>query len=195
VRRVGFGSGVQAPLRIEPQRMEVEKDVLESGGDETRNVLQEANRSAAVSDDASDFWPEPAGVSSAGSLACDGDGLAWESRNDQIHRSAPASSVEGEQVAPHRSVIQTVFAHVLDQNRGGLDIPFHVADRDSAWAGESDSEVESAIAGAERQDSGMCNHTQDPFARGSATIERSAATSSGAITSSTTVEPGSSYGP
>lgn len=154
VRRSGLASGVQTPLRIEPQRMEVEKDVLESRGNETRNVLQEASRRSAVSDDAGNLWPEPPWIFSACSLPGDRDRLTWEPRHDEIHASAPCCSVEGEHVAPDRSVIQSTLSHVFDQNRGGLYVPLHVADRDSIAAGDADSDVKSAVARTERQDSG-----------------------------------------
>lgn len=127
-----------------------------------RDILKENGLRPALIDDSGDVAPDPSFVVGSFSLSGAGEGLTGEAANDEIHSAAPRSSIEGGEVRPDRSLVKDSISHTRRQDRGGRDFPLHVADRASARHGESESEVEHSDASAERQDSGMCSHTQLP---------------------------------
>jgi hypothetical protein len=84
----------------------------------------------------------------AESPAGETDGLAWESRTDEIHRSTPRSAIEGANVIPDWSKVKGIVFHAGSEDRcreGGV---FDIADG-SDIGGESQSQVESADTGAQ----------------------------------------------
>lgn len=114
-----------------------------------RDVFEEHESRSALVDDPGDVGPDPSLVRFPESLAGGAERLAGESRSDDIHATTPASSVEGSEVRPDRSLIQPPRFHLADQQRGAECFPLHEADRASLWLGESQSEGESAVSGAE----------------------------------------------
>ena len=124
------------------------------GSSDACDVLQkDVSRTASVGnvedaeEQAGSFAVQP------GAAACKGQVLAREARNDAIHRSAPACSVEGEQVGPDRCRIHAAFFDARCQDCGGVCFPLDVTDGASldAQVGEpgSQSFSEHAHAGAD----------------------------------------------
>jgi hypothetical protein len=150
VRRPDLGRAVQTPLSMEPERGKISEDVSQPNANEPWDILKEYDGRAALLDDVTDEGPEPSLVGLRESLAGDADRLAGEARHDEIHCAAPSASIEGGEVAPHRSLIQPAVEHARDQNRDGLGFPLHVTDRSSSGPHVVDGEVEAAVAGAER---------------------------------------------
>lgn len=78
--------------------------------------------------------------------------LTRDSANDTIHKATPWAAVEGFGITPHRRFSQVTLAHRRDQMGDGECFPLHVQDWASAWDCQLDADVESASAGAERDD-------------------------------------------
>lgn len=97
-----------------------------SGTSDACDVLQnEPSRAASLCED---------GEEETGALAIEpgappGDGqvLAREARNDEIHASAPCCAIEGEQVRPDRCRIKGSRFHKAGKLRGCRGFPLHVA--------------------------------------------------------------------
>lgn len=118
------------------------------------HVLEEAPTWLALSDDSADARPEVPRVCCPEPLAGNGEGLAGIASNDAIHLAAPASSIEGVEVAPNRRVIQGTVRNTRSQDFAGSDFVFHEYDRLSASAQSvMHSEVETSCAGTEAKDS------------------------------------------
>lgn len=149
-------SAVTAPLRIEPHRGQVADDFLERlavvDGEESGDVLKEYDGGRTIVDRTTYLGPEPSFVSRSQTLTGHARALAREARNEEIHESTEASTVEGGEVRPDRSRIQPPFFHARCQNGGGCDFALHVADRASASNRPSESHVESSVAGAQGDD-------------------------------------------
>jgi hypothetical protein len=64
----------------------------------------------------------------ARTLARQTEVLAREARSNSVHSASPASSVEGGEVGPDRSVVQAAFFAPCCQDSGRVGFPFHVAD-------------------------------------------------------------------
>lgn len=148
VGRSDIGRSKTSPLRIEPKRGKVGKNVGEPKRNVACDVLEEGEGSAAVVQDASDFGPEVSLVLVSESLACDGEGLAGVSACDEIHAATPCSSVEGSQVRPDRSRIQGRVFHPSHEHGRGEGFPLDVANASRPFG---QAKVDSADAGAERQ--------------------------------------------
>lgn len=149
-----LGCAVHTPARIEPERGQRTQDLGESvaavDAEESRDILEKDSCWGHVSHDSGDVRPDPARVSHAAASAGDRGGLAGESRHHEIHRPAPSSAVEAEQVVPDRSRIQPPVRHARDQRGGGIGFPLDVSDGVVAVAeGDPAGEFESADAGAE----------------------------------------------
>lgn len=167
------GRGQSDPLRIPPEVGQFSQDAgggalvklafffVHNGGggsSDACDVLQKHAPRTAVGGDA-DHLVEQAGSGAvkAGAPAGDAEILAGESRNDAIHRSTPASSIEGGDVGPDRSVIQAPLLHARDQDCGGVGFPLNVADgamRD-AQVGEPGSQSFVKHADASEQADGV----------------------------------------
>jgi hypothetical protein len=52
--------------------------------------------------------------------------LARESRMEDIHHSSISSAREGANIVPDRRIVQTSLFHILCQDFGAIDFPFHV---------------------------------------------------------------------
>ena len=65
------------------------------------------------------------------------EGLAGESRSDEIHDSTPRFSVEGGKVAPNRSFSHGTVSHRLYQIRRSESLDFHCTD---------DSKIEASLS-------------------------------------------------
>lgn len=150
VRRANVGRSHKIPLRIEPERGKVGQHSIEPKAKVSGDVLEEDERSSALRDDARDLGPEVSLVSLAELLAGDAEGLAWVSRNDEIHRATPAFAVEGSEIVPDRSAIQPRFFHPGHEDGRGEGVPLEEANG-AAPAGQP--EVDSADACAETEGS------------------------------------------
>jgi hypothetical protein len=152
VRGARFFRAEYVPFTIEPEDDQRTKHPVEEGspisGKDAWDVLKKDVSRLHFTDDPGNVVPDESLVVHSSPLAGEADGLAWESRSDEIHRSTPRPAVEGANVVPDRSVIQ---AAVLDSRRDdscGELAPFDVADG-ADIGGKAQSEVESAHAGAQ----------------------------------------------
>jgi hypothetical protein len=152
VRGARFLRAEYVPFTIEPEDDQRGKDAIEESspisGKDAWDVLKKDVSRLHFTDDPGNVVPDESLVVHSSPLAGEADGLAWESRSDEIHRSTPRPAVEGANVVPDRSVIQ---AAVLDSRRDdscGELAPFDVADG-ADIGGKAQSEVESAHAGAQ----------------------------------------------
>jgi hypothetical protein len=106
------------------------------------HVLEEAPSGPDLFNNASDIWPEMAGVVGSELLSCHGKGLAGVAAHDAIHRAAPRVAVEGSEISPDRRVIQGTVRNTRAQDFAGRDFMLHEADDASAWPSHSDSAIE-----------------------------------------------------
>lgn len=120
------------------------------------DVLEGDESGLELSDESRDVGPEVSLVFVGSLLAGHGEGLARVAASDAIHDSSPRACVEGSEVAPDRSVIQSPFAHARDKVRGCEGFPFDVTDRARREACSSESvveaEVETSDPGADGED-------------------------------------------
>jgi hypothetical protein len=112
-----------------------------------RDVLEEDQSRICFGDDAGDVWPEVAGVSLGEALPGDGEGLTRESRRDEIHDSAPRSSIEGREIRPERRWIQPPRFHLSHQYRCAECFPLHVTDRTHSGLGKLEAEADASVPG------------------------------------------------
>ena len=119
----------------------------------TGDVLEEAPGGLALSNNASDIWPEVAFVVFAAAMAGETERLTGVAASDEIHDPTPRASVEGSQVTPDRCRSQATLLHLRRQSGDGERFPLHHADRASASEPRSSSssveaEVKAATSGA-----------------------------------------------
>lgn len=96
--------------------------------EQSGNVFEEDVSGSALADDAFDVGPEVPRVIVTATLSGLAEGLAREARSDDIHDATPRSAVEGMHVIPDRRAIQGAIFHARDQDRGGSEFMFNVAD-------------------------------------------------------------------
>jgi hypothetical protein len=87
--------GKHAPLDIRPAFGKVGKNSVEPKRKVPGDVLAEQVAGSTLAPDSEHVGPQVAFVEFACALACEAERLAWISRNDEIHRATPSSSVEG----------------------------------------------------------------------------------------------------
>lgn len=174
MRRSCLSSAEHAPLRIEPQRGQIPENDVKSAAGEGGHVLHEDDTWSHFANDSGVLKPKTGSSTffKSGSFACDADVLTRESSSDAIHDAAPRSAVEGDNIRPDRSVIQSAVLHTRRQYCGGIGFPLHETHRASASvisaspfcavsrAGEVDPEIETSGTGEERKHvEGRWSHT------------------------------------
>ncbi len=121
-------------------------------GKEGWDVLDEDQGGTHLTNEPHEMRPERAFVLVAASPSRDRVGLAGEACRDEVHRTAPAATIEGGEVVPDRCRVQIARFHKRDQARGGKGLPLH--DTDSAVPGaedETEAEFESGKPGTYSQ--------------------------------------------
>lgn len=120
------------------------------------DVLETDEARCELLDESRDVGPEVSLVFVGALLAGDAERLARVAASDAIHEASPWACIEGLEVAPDRSVIQSPFAHARDKVRGCEGFPFDVSDRARREACSSESvvqaEVETSDPGADGED-------------------------------------------
>jgi hypothetical protein len=138
------------PLRIEPEVGQGSENGAEAPvRSEAWDLLQEDDSRSHHANEVEEVVAQPSLVAASFALSGEAVGLAGESRSDDVHASTPRASVEGSQVRPDRSRSHGVRFHRCDQVRCGEGFPLHVQDWLNLEAGESQSEFEPSVAGAE----------------------------------------------
>lgn len=99
---------------------------LEEGSE--LHVLEEDGSGSHVGDDSGDDRPDVSVVGLALALSGEGEGLAREARNDEIHDSTPRATVEGSKVRPDWGIVESAITNGTHDTRGSESLPFHVAD-------------------------------------------------------------------
>jgi hypothetical protein len=127
VRGTNIGRGVQTPFRIEPEVGKIGEDVREPVLNKSGDVLQEHASRSHVTDDPSNGRPEPPVIVNSTALTCSGERLARESRSDEIHASTPRCAIEGCEIVPDRSAIQSLFFHPGHENGRRVGVPLNTS--------------------------------------------------------------------
>jgi hypothetical protein len=151
VRCANGGRREQTPFRIEPEVGKLGEDVRQPESNKLGDVLQEDEGRSHVSDDPGDVGPEPSLVIDTSTLPGLREGLAGEAGSDEIHASTPRSSVERDEVRPDRRLIQVRVVHPRHESGRCVGVPLNVSHGSGVDAGESQSELEPSVAGAEMQ--------------------------------------------
>jgi hypothetical protein len=107
--------------------------------------------------DASDVRPEVARVFFGELLARATERLARVAATEDIHEAAPRLAVEGFNVRPNRRFVEGAVFKTRSQDLRDSCLPFQVTNGSSSWESESQSEIDSAVAGTEGEhvDAGM----------------------------------------
>lgn len=126
VRRSDIGRAQHTPLRIEPERGKVGKDVGEPKRNVPGDVLEEPKRGAGFVEDSCDVRPQVSLVGVAESSSGDAEWLARVAACDEIHRATPRSSVEGSKVRPDRRAIQGLVFHPGHEDGRGESVPLDI---------------------------------------------------------------------
>lgn len=153
--RSNVGRAYKAPLRIEPEIGKVSENSVESQSKVACDILQEDEARSHLANDSQDLGPEVALVFLPEPTAGNREGLAWVTGSDDIHPATPRSAIEGSEIRVNRSGLNRPLFHASRQDFADRVLPLHETDRSSAGKRQSDSEVESADAGAQRKDAGM----------------------------------------
>lgn len=150
VRGTNGSRGVQTPFRIEPEVGKVGEDVRHPESNKLGDVLQQDESRSHVTDDPCDVRPEPSIIVNATLPTGRRERLAGEAGADEIHSATPRSTVEGDEVIPHRSLIQPRLAHPLHEDGRRVGVPLNVSHGSYPCHG-SQGEFEASVAGAEMQ--------------------------------------------
>jgi hypothetical protein len=110
---------------------------------ESRYVLSEEERSAALAEDPGDVAPDPAFISSAAALAGDGMRLARPSRKDAIHDAVEGSSIESHDIGKDFG-----FGEAELETARGFRVAFDGGDAAVAGEGDFDGKIKASYAGA-----------------------------------------------
>jgi len=119
------------------------------------DILQEDEARSHLANDSHDLGPEVALVLLPSPLPRNRERLARVSGSDDIHAATPRSAIKGSEIRVNRCVVKRPLVHASRQDFADRVLPLHETDRSSAWKRQSDSEIESSDAGAERKDAGM----------------------------------------
>jgi hypothetical protein len=155
MRGSNIGRPYKAPLRIEPEVGKLSENSVESQPKVPCDILQDDEAGSHFANDSSDLRPEVPLVLLTLPLPGNGERLARVSGSDDINAATPFFAVEGSQIRVNRRVLKRPFFHASLQDFADRVLPLHETDCSSAWNRQSDSEIESADAGAERKDAGM----------------------------------------
>ena len=136
------GRGKSEPFRVPPAVGQFSHDAggrafvespfgfVHSGGggsSDGADVLQNESLRVAIVGDVEDVEEQAASLPiKPGTLAGNADVLARESRNDEIHASAPRCAIEGEQVRPDRTRIKGSRFHKAGKLCGCRGLALHV---------------------------------------------------------------------
>jgi len=149
MRRADSVRAEHTPLRIEPHRGQVAKNVSESSRQETWDVLQRDDSRSHLANHAGDGGPEPTGIVLGSALPGVADWLAREARRDEIHNATPRLAIEGREIIPDRSAIHGRVLHPRHENGRGESVPLNETHATGPGDGELDSKLKSSDAGAD----------------------------------------------
>jgi hypothetical protein len=121
------------------------------GENNVGDVLHEHKSGSQVSDDPFGHRPQVPSIVKPLLLSGTGERLAWEAGSEEIHASSPRCRVEGGQVRPDRSRIQGLVFHPRHEDGRCVGVPLNVTHGSAFHTGESESELEPSVAGAEVQ--------------------------------------------
>ena len=138
-----IGRGKSDPFRVPPALGQFSQDsggralfeiafgfVHNGGGgrSDACDVLQNEELRSAIVGNIEHIKEEPRSFSvEPGAAPRNGEVLAREARNEEIHASAPSCAIEGEQVRPDRRRIKGSRFHKAGKLRGCSGFPLHVA--------------------------------------------------------------------
>ncbi len=142
--RTNVGRSYTNPFRIVPERGQPSENVFNSSMKEAWDVLQEQSPRSYLASQSLDVRPEPPGILGSELSAGDTERLTGESPDDPIHSVNKRGAIEGSGIRPNRRRLQPARFNMVNQERGGLKLSFHVAEWASIWIRESESEIESA---------------------------------------------------
>jgi len=83
------------------------------------------------------MWPQVSWIGVTGPFSGGAKRLARESRNDEIHNSAPRFSVEGLNVRPYRRVVKIPIRHARLKDADAISFPLNVTDNPCGMGGGS----------------------------------------------------------
>jgi hypothetical protein len=100
-------------------------------------------------DDPGNIRPEVSRIGVAETLAGIAERLAWIAGRDEMNSAAPRSAVERLKIVPDRRLCQGLVFHPGHEGRRSMGFPLDVTHSPISWLGDVDSEIETAVPGAE----------------------------------------------
>ena len=156
VRRARFSRREQARLDVVTQALKVSDDLPTSQGQMAFDVFEEDPSGADFAHDPLDLGPQVAGIVFAAASPGLAEGLAGITGRDEMNAAAPRSAVEGSQIVPDRRRSQGLVFHPGHESGRSVGFPLDVTHSAIAGLGDMQPEVETAVAGAERKSSQIC---------------------------------------
>lgn len=130
--------------------LKAERDFGKSQIDVALNILREDDLRADLVDDAFDFWPEMAGISTGSASSSNTEWLAWVAGREDMNAVAPRVAIEGSQIVPYRRAIQGLVVHPRHESGRCMGFPLDETDSSISRFGKTDAELKSAVSGTER---------------------------------------------
>ena len=145
----GFGRSEDSSRNAATQSLQCRDDGCKLSVRVPRDVFAEETISPAFVEHPDDLIDEEPVVVGSKSASGHTIGLAWVSRSDEIHDSAPWPAVEGSKVRPDSRRSQLSRFHARNQCCGCIGFPLHVSDATRSGLGDVDAKFEPADSGAD----------------------------------------------
>ncbi|MBB6191213.1 hypothetical protein FHS51_001435 [Sphingobium wenxiniae] len=125
-------------------------DVGKSQIDMPFDIFAEHPFGIGLSDDAGDVGPQVARIVAPPAFSGAAEGLAGITGRDDMNAAAPWPAVEGFKIVPNRGLAQGRVFHPGHEGCRSMGFPLDISHSPISGLGDMQSEIESAVAGAER---------------------------------------------
>ena len=151
VRRANFCRAEQTRRRRVAHCPKLSQDGFEAEGDVPGDVFEEHPFGAALADDASDIWPEVAGVVGTLTFASGTEGLAGISSEHDVKGPAEDTRIKAAQIIPNRCRGEISCALGGDEDGARPVLPLDKCACVISWFSEHEAQIQASAACAEGQ--------------------------------------------
>ena len=151
VGRADFRRRKQSCRKPVAQRDQSAGDLGEAEAEMMGDIFEEDEGWLNLADDPGDMGPEVAGIVGTPALARHAERLARIARRDDIHRAAPRLAVEGGNVVPDNSLIQSLVRHPRHESGRSIGLPLDMAHSSISGQSEGEAEIDATGSGAQRE--------------------------------------------
>jgi hypothetical protein len=115
------------------------------------DVLEEHPFRLDLADDSGNLWPQMAWIVLPSTVTGVAKWLAGITGREDLYAAAPRAAVEGSEIVPDRRRSQCLVFHPRHESGRGVTFPLDVTNSSVGGLCDMQAEIESGIAGAERQ--------------------------------------------